>query len=212
MIVLVVAAHGDDETLGAGGVMARHVRSGDTVHALILSRGGTSRNGVDLSLIDKIHESTLNAAKIIGFIPRWENFPDQLFDTVSQLEINKTVERHIKEINPNIIYTHHNDLNLDHRITHDAVVVATRTKRINVHCFEVPSSTELSETPFMPNYWVDITSTLDLKKRACLCYNSEMRESPHARSLEYIEALATIRGGQANVKYAEAFSTVKRLG
>lgn len=38
--VLVVAAHPDDEILGVGGTVARHVAEGDEVYAVILG-GGT---------------------------------------------------------------------------------------------------------------------------------------------------------------------------
>jgi LmbE family N-acetylglucosaminyl deacetylase len=40
-------------------------------------------------------------------------------DTIPFLDITQAVEKHIAEIQPNIIYTHHvGDLNIDHQITH----------------------------------------------------------------------------------------------
>lgn len=213
MNVLVVASHPDDEILGAGGCIAAHVKKGDKVTVLLLSRGGTSRDGTDLSLTQEVYHSTVKASELLGFTPHWENFPDQEFDTVAQLAINKAVEREIERTNPSVLYTHHRDLNRDHQITHDAVLVATRPpQKISVYCFEVPSSTELSETAFQPNHWVDISDTLDLKLQALKCYNTEMRESPSARSISYVVALARIRGGQIGVEYAESFCQVKRLG
>jgi LmbE family N-acetylglucosaminyl deacetylase len=43
--VLVVAPHPDDETLGCGGTIARHLDSGDSVCVLIATDGGRSRAG-----------------------------------------------------------------------------------------------------------------------------------------------------------------------
>ena len=41
--VLVIAAHPDDEILGVGGTVRRHVLAGDTVHSLVLCEGVTMR-------------------------------------------------------------------------------------------------------------------------------------------------------------------------
>ncbi|MDQ3705185.1 MAG: PIG-L family deacetylase [Chloroflexota bacterium] len=43
--VLVIAPHPDDETLGSGGTIARHVAGGDRVCVLVVTDGGSSRAG-----------------------------------------------------------------------------------------------------------------------------------------------------------------------
>ena len=45
--VLVVAAHADDEVLGCGGSLARHVAEGDRVHVVYLADGVTARGDGD---------------------------------------------------------------------------------------------------------------------------------------------------------------------
>src|SRR3546814_19080479 len=63
--------------------------------------------------------------------------------------------------------------------------------------FEVLSSTEWSgagPASFMPNYFVDVSATLDIKIRALQAYATEMREAPHSRSIEHVCALARHRG------------------
>ena len=213
MNVLVISAHPDDEILGPGSTIAKHVQSGDTVNVLLLSKGGLSRDGTDISLIQKVHLSTVKASKLLGYKVNWENFPDQGFDTVGILNISKAIEREIDRVNPDIMYTHSNsDRNLDHRIAYDASMVATRISIKNIYCYEVPSSTEWGDRPFHANYFVDVTDTFDLKLQALSCYNSEMREPPHPRSNQYIEGLARVRGGQIGVEYAESFCQVRRLG
>ena len=45
--VLVVCAHADDEVLGCGGAIARHVDQGDVVSLLVLADGVSSRSVSD---------------------------------------------------------------------------------------------------------------------------------------------------------------------
>lgn len=91
---------------------------------------------------------------------------------------------------PDIVYTHHSgDVNADHRRIHEAVVTACRPLPgcpvQTLLFFEVVSSTEwqTSLAPFVPNWFVDIGGTLDLKLKALDAYSSEMRPWPHARSV-----------------------------
>lgn len=111
-------------------------------------------------------------------------------------------------------------MNIDHQITHHAVVTACRPQPGNsikrLLFFEVPSSTEWhppsSSPPFIPNWYEDISnagkdhgSFLDLKQKALEAYATEMRPWPHARSFEAVEHLARWRGANVGVKAAEAF-------
>lgn len=216
--ILVVAAHPDDEVLGCGGTLARHVTSGDTVSALIIAEGATSRDKENRSYVEELRSSAHKAANILGF-DRTEflGLPDNRLDTLDLLDIIKDIEKVIKNIRPDTIYTHHGaDLNIDHRITHEAVVTASRPvpgsmiKRL--YCYETVSSTEWS-TPaignaFQPQRYVDISNNLEQKMSALSCYRQEMRPFPHARSMESVEALARVRGAQSGLNAAEAFSTV----
>ena len=42
--IIVFAAHPDDEVLGCGGTMARHVSNGDEVHVVLFGKGIASRS------------------------------------------------------------------------------------------------------------------------------------------------------------------------
>lgn len=181
MNVMFIVAHPDDEVLGCGGTIAKHVKNGDEVHVLILAEGLTSRDqqrelekrSAELS---QLALSAQEANNILGVHSLMLNdFPDNRMDSIDLLDIVKVIESALDNFKADIIYTHHaEDLNIDHRIVHQAVVTASRPlpghSMKTILFFEVPSSTEW-QTPgsapaLLPNYFVDISQTLDLKMKA----------------------------------------------
>lgn len=220
--ILIIAAHPDDEVLGCGGTIAKYAKSKE-IYVAILGEGIFSRyqkrdeaNKEELLSLEK-------KSKEIGkFLGVKENFffglPDNQFDTIPFLKIVKKVEEVIKKVKPEIIYTHHNgDLNIDHRITFQAVLTAARP--INncsvkeIYSFEVLSSTEWSfqkiNGSFLANVFEDISTTISKKIEAMKIYKTEIREFPHPRSEEAILSVAKRRGSVAGFKYAEAFELIR---
>jgi LmbE family N-acetylglucosaminyl deacetylase len=218
-VVLVVAAHSDDEALGCAGTMAKHVGDGDEVHVLFMTDGVGSRQLHENSIGDRL-SAAKNASKIIG-VSTIKNldFPDNKMDTVSLLDITKTVEQKIKEVQPHVIYTHHiGDLNVDHQVTHKAVMTACRPQPDScvkeIYSFEVLSSTEWQTSgflPFIPNVFVDISEYLDVKRKVLEAYGAEMRMPPHSRSVENIISYAGMRGHTVGTEYAEAFISIREV-
>ena len=224
--VLVVAAHPDDEVLGCGGTIARHSDFGDQVHVLIVAEGSTSRQqgrdrvqaGDELLALAKsaqVAGSILGAASV-----ELLDFPDNRLDSLDRLDLNKCIEERIARYKPKCVYVHHSgDVNVDHRRLHEAVVTACRptpghvVKRLL--SFEVASSTEWqppgSAPAFQPSWFVDISDQWERKREALAVYSSEMRDWPHARSLEAVEHLARWRGAQVGVEAAEAFYLLRQL-
>ena len=219
--ILIVAAHPDDEVLGCGGTIARHVKEGESVHVLFLGDGVGSRGNSDTKLITARKESAVKACEVLGAaVVGFEKFPDNMFDTVPLLDIVRVVESAKKEINPQIIYTHHGgDLNIDHRIACQAVLTAFRPQPdeqfFEIKAFETNSSTEWSTSAiipsFIPDTFVDISKYLDNLLNAYSCYADEMREEPHARSMEALKIGALRRGREAGLHAAEAFMTLRRI-
>ncbi len=218
-VVAVIVAHPDDEVLGCGGTIARMASEGCTVHVLIMADGESSRmdycGKFDKGSISRRNESALQATKILGCMSTEQlALPDNRMDSISLLDVIKLIEIFIKKHSPEIVFTHHKgDVNIDHRIVHDAVVVACRPQPDcsvkELLFFEVPSSTEWrppgSDASFCPNWFVDITKTIDLKLDALLAYKNELRTFPHPRSIEAIKALGVWRGSSVGVPIAEAF-------
>ena len=221
--LLVVAAHPDDEILGVGATIAKRVKNGDEAYALILGEGQTSRwDKRDLaskSCVSELHKDTLDAAEIIGYKKVYfENIADNRFDSVDLLDVVKCVEKYIKELNPDVVYTHHlGDLNIDHQITHKAVLTATRPigdyPVKEIYAFETVSSTEWNfgnrENLFVPNVFEDVTNFLEKKCEAMVAYKSELCKYPHPRSLRMLKAVAEKWGATVGFEYVEAFEVIR---
>jgi len=223
---LVVAAHPDDEVLGCGGTIARLTTEGWEVHVHIVAEGSTSRDHV--RNVDKHSENLMElreaakvanrilVAKSLGF----SGMPDNRLDGIELLDIIKLVDADIQRLKPNLVLTHHaGDVNIDHRIIHDAVIAACRPQPGNsvreLLFFEIASSTEwrpgASARAFIPDTYFDVTDFITRKTEALQAYNLEMRPFPHARSIEAVGALARWRGASIGRVAAEAFMLGRRI-
>lgn len=216
--VLVAAAHSDDEALGCGGTLARHVAEGDQVHAVFLADGVGSRDGGASEELRQREAAAAQATRALGLASvSYLGLPDNRMDSVALLDIVQPLEAVIRRLAPAIIYTHHRgDLNIDHRLTHQAVLTACRpqpgaTVR-EIYAFEVLSSTEwVTPGPdmFRPNHYVDISGHLADKMAAIDAYALEMRDIPHSRSRAHVEILARHRGYSVGFDAAEAFEVIR---
>ena len=195
MRVLTVAAHPDDETLGAGGTMARLAAQGHEVWICILTDGVTARH----AHVEQQKECAIGAADVLGAANVvFCELPDQRLDSLPLLDVITPIEKCIGELRPEIVFTHFKeDVNQDHRTVFQASMVATRpveeTSVERLLCYETASSTEWA--PPFPG------ST----------YTGEMRPYPHPRSYEAIEAYARRHGVVAGVDAAEPFMLVRQV-
>jgi LmbE family N-acetylglucosaminyl deacetylase len=222
--ILILAAHPDDEVLGCGGTIAKLADEGAIIHVAFLADGVYSRSGESVVQQDELQVRRVaaqNACDILGVKSvSFGEFPDNRMDTVALLDITKALEKLIVEYMPEVVFTHHaGDVNIDHRRTHEAAVTACRPQCGHpvktLLCFEVPSSTEWqlpgSGAIFAPNWFVDISDTLDRKFAALDNYAAELRDWPHPRSRQGVEHLARWRGATVGVDAAEAFMLGRQL-
>lgn len=199
MNVLCVVAHPDDEVLGCGGTLAKHVAAGDDVGVLILGR----------------QELALEAARMADVLGltrlTCEPFPDQAFETVHFTDLVTSIER---ADSLDVVYTHNpDDLNLDHALTARAVLTAFRPTTFHgtILAFETISSTEFGQ-PFQPNWYEVLTAAHVEKKVSALhCYPTEVRLPPHPRNEDGIRNRAMLRGYEVCAGYAEAFRLLRRI-
>ena len=225
MRILIVAAHPDDETLGCGGTMARLVNEGHEIFIVILGEGVTSRynsqDAASQSEKEALHDNCRKVADLMNVKDLFMyDFPDNRFDSVPLLDIIKIVEKLICRIKPSGIYTHcGGDLNIDHSLTHRAVLTASRPLAEcsvrDLYAFEVSSSTDWAfqqfEPVFKPNVFVDISETIDTKIKAMQMYESEARVFPHPRSPEALKFAARRWGSAVGCEYAEAFELIRSI-
>ena len=219
--VLVLVAHSDDETLGAGGTIRRFVSEGKTVGVVSFTDGVSARGpGMESEVLSR-QDAANTAAKLLGF--SWLSsfgFPDNSLDTVPLLDMVKPLEAIASEFRPDLVFTHSSaDLNVDHRKVLEATLVCFRPQPSEtyaaIYSMEIPSATGWGHPGitdvFVPNVFVNISETLKSKEAAMEAYASEMRNFPHARSIGGIKHLAGFRGSQVGLEAAEAFQLVRKI-
>lgn len=219
MKVLVVSPHMDDETLGMGGTIAKHIDHGDTVVVCICANRAYDHQ-YDQMAIAKEEFAAREAQSVLGYQDlKFLNLPDEQLDG-RLIDIIVPLEKLYSDVAPEIVYTcHRGDTNQDHQAVFKASMIVcrslTRSRPIRLLCYEVPSSTEQAppfvESQFIPNYYVDIELQLDKKIKALSCYQRELRDFPHPRSLEGIAICARKRGIEVGCKAAEAFMVVREI-
>lgn len=216
--VLIVSAHPDDETLGAGGTLLRHIEQGDEVYWLIITNIFEDQ-GFSKERIKKRQKEISEVAKAYGFRKTVKfDYPTMTLSSVSLEKLIPDISNVFGEIRPEVIYTmNRSDAHSDHRVIFNAVMACTKSFRYpfikEVLMYETISETEfapaLPEKAFQPNCFVDISDMMERKIEIMNIFESEIGEHPFPRSERNIRALATFRGATAGVEYAEAFQILK---
>lgn len=209
--VLLVGAHADDVEIGCGGTVAMHVKKGDNVILLIMGDPfydnydgrvlRSSEGGIEEM---KCGARILGCTKLINLEFANKNIP---YSADSVEAINKVID----EYNIDTIYTHwYHDTHQDHRRTTQSVVSAGRYVS-NILMYEPEYPAGRSYLGFRNQYYVDITSTFEIKMNALKCHESQVKKYGDS-FLEAVEARARHRGYEIGGGYAECFEIVRLLG
>jgi len=218
--VLVVCAHPDDEILGMGGTIAIHatVRK-DVVRIVCVTDGSSTQYPGDVDTRERKNAEARQAAAALGVDDYAHlDLPDMRLDTLAHVDVNEVVGKQFRDFDPEVVYTVHPDVNLDHRAVFDSVMVAARptpgqTVR-RVLTYAPTSSTEWTAAGanwFVPNWFVDITATIEQKIRSFACYRTEQRPFPHPRSERALRAHAEYFGTVVGCEFAEPFVLVRSV-
>ena len=211
MNILIVAAHPDDEVLGMGGTIKK-ISKNNSVSLCVVSEGVTAQYA-DKNMIKVRENACKKAGKILGISNFFFlSFPDARLDTIPQLEINVKLEKIIKKTKPTIVYSPpYNDLNTDHSIVFNSLLVATRLHSSTVKkllCYQLPG---LVKFPFKANVYENITNEISYKIKSFKAYKTEVEKFPHPRSIESIESLSMQKGVESNLKNAESFELIRQI-
>jgi LmbE family N-acetylglucosaminyl deacetylase len=198
--ILIISPHPDDDILGTGGTIDRHIKEGDDVYLIIATDYGKK---------DEIKEATKIYKKVFKL-----GFADECLDTVNIKVIADAISRVINQVKPETVYVCHRDVNQDHRAVFDATMIATRPKPgcpvKYLYAYETLSSTEWNfDNSFVPDYFVEID--YQVKYDMMSKYKSEVRQPPHPRSGMGIMSLSGHRGNTVGVTDAEAFMLIRGI-
>lgn len=217
--VLVIAPHPDDEVLGCGGTIVKHVRGGDEVYLCIVTKAYPPE--WPEAEIKERREEVLRVNGILGIKKTYFlDLPAVKLDTIPRKELNDAISQIVNEAQPEVVYIpHRGDVNQDHRLVFESTMVAVRplpgSGIRKVLCCETLSGTEwaapFAGDAFVPNVYVDISDTLETKLKAMAAYQTELKEYPHPRSLEAISTQARFRGSAVGVPAAEAFMLIREI-
>jgi LmbE family N-acetylglucosaminyl deacetylase len=196
-----------------------HTVGGDNVRVLVVTDGSSTQYPGDAETRSRKEREAVKAAKELGVGDYVHlDLPDMRLDTLEHVAVNEIVEEHVRDHAPEVVYTVHPDVNRDHQVLFDSVAVATRptpghpVRRLLTYA--PTSSTEWTPAAvnwFQPNWYVDVTETLERKLAAFAHYETERREYPHPRSERAIRAAAEYHGTTCGVELAEPFVLVRGL-
>lgn len=215
-----IAPHPDDETLGCGATILKHITQGDSVYWVIVTsisqELGFSLDDVNLREKQiKIVSDSYGFEKVFNL-----NFATAELDVVPIKQLVGAMAKVLNDVKPDLLYIpYRGDAHSDHKVVFDVIASCTKTFRYpfirRVCIYETLSETEFGirpdDTGFRPNLWIDVSDFIDQKIEIMKIYDTEIEEHPFPRSELSIKALATLRGANAGVEAAEAFMMIKEI-
>ena len=220
--ILVVAPHCDDEILGCGGIMAKHIANGNHVYVAIVTNGHLGAPELFTKKgTEKVRDEALQAHQYLGVKKTiFLDFPAVNLDAIPAYKLSLALSNVIKEFAIDTMFIpHRGDIHKDHRVTYEAALVAARpinsctVKRI--YAYETLSETEwaapFGDDVFIPTVFVNIENEIENKLKAFHFFTSQIKQFPHSRSPEIIRVLSNYRGATVGFSNAEAFMLIRSI-
>lgn len=171
--ILVISPHPDDEAIGCGGTICKHIAEGDTVEVIFLTSGEKGGHGIsEAETIQTREQESNDAASILKImsIEFWKE-PDGNFQATEN-NVLKLLEK-IRSSEAVIIYVpHENEQHPDHRAA--ALLVNKAMEQLGQ---TIPLPTVWMYEVWTPlqkmDHIVDISPYVETKRRAILAYKSQ---------------------------------------
>ena len=212
MKVLVFCAHADDEVIAIGGTLRKLADSGAAIRMVMFSEGaeGYTRIEEKTSIVQRRHDETLRVCEILG-IGEYFNLKQLDWDLKVNNAGYRVAIQHIREYQPDIIFTHSRADYNDHMVTHDTTTEAWLHAAIPCAMEDAPAwklvplyEYEVLQPLVNPGIIVDVTDTFSAKIEAMKCYGSQ--HDIVGGVFQMMEGRALERGYLIGVKYGEALA------
>ncbi len=210
--ILVIAPHADDEVLGCGGYLMHQAEAGAAIAIIIGTIGGSDKR----QNLEVRRNEFLDVCNAIGAHGQYlfEN-KDAILDTVPSLELTKSIDKYIDLLRPDEIFINYRSRHQDHIKMYDCAMASIRLRE-----GYMPKFVALYEYPFVSDgldivrggkVYHDITDVIDSKVELFKLYKSQVKESPSPLNEVGIKTLASIRGLECGMKFAEMFYVQKMI-
>jgi LmbE family N-acetylglucosaminyl deacetylase len=197
MNVIAIGSHPDDIEYGCAGTLMKHIKRGDEVHIIVMSRGGMSG---DPEIRDK---EARQSAESMGARIHVFDYPDTKIP--QNHDVIGDIEGIINQVKPDRIYCHSvKDTHQDHRNVAYATLAAARNIP-EILFYESPSL----YLDFNPNYYVDIDEFMERKLSMLNLFATQ--NGKDYMKIDALKGLAKFRGLAAKIKHAEAFEVFRVL-
>ena len=218
MKILVVSPHPDDETLGAGATLLKMKKLGHQIFWLNIT-DMKEEDGWDRNVVTHRQDQIERIKNFYGFYGFYNlSLPPTKLSGIDEGVVITKIKGVLEKVTPEwVMLPGQYDAHSDHHVVYNCCMACTKSFRApyirRITTMEILSETEqgFQKEKFEPNLYIDITNELVGKLAAMKIYDTEIEEDPFPRSLEKIRALAAVRGGVCQSKYAEAFCIVKQI-
>lgn len=203
--VLCLAPHPDDETLGCGGTLRKHVLAGDQTAVAFLNDGGrgvaeATSAPAQRACAERRKREARAALKVLGVgSATFFGLPDgRLRGNVA--EAGQRLAALLKAFRPDVVcFPHPFDNHPDHTVVFDVVARAAQAARTSFRAaaYEV-------WTPLAANTLVDITQQMAVKETALRKYASQIAALDYVERVRGLNAYRSLSWPKQS-RYAEAF-------
>jgi N-acetylglucosamine malate deacetylase 1 len=217
--VLAVMAHPDDAELLCAGTLARARADGAAIGIAVMCRGDKgvgSATDKQTDLDRARHEGASAAAAVLGAkLFMVGNGDGELFDSVDTRGKLVAIYR---EFRPTLVIAHSpGDYHVDHRAASAVAEAASWSSASRGHVSESDPlvsqpklwfADTINMSSFVPEFFVDVSDHLHVKKRMLACHRSQMARDKDADFFPLSDLMlrqSSTRGAEADVAAAEAF-------